>query len=199
MTEQYKKNESLFRDSEYVQELWDQFYPRLKNAVSNRVRSIRRAVASDSEIALSAFNSFVRRAKDGRFPQLTDQDELWRLLKTIAIRKANDARKALKAKKRGGDYVVYGQADMAVDSDGAGGVEAVAASQTAPSIDLEVSELFNSLLNKLPDDRHRDVLLLKLQGASVAEIAECLSTSTRTIQRLLKKIEEEWQSDLFEK
>ena len=63
---------------------------------------------------------------------------------------------------------------------------------------MEVADLLNSLLHSLPDDRHRDVILLKLQGASVATIAECLNTTTRTIQRILKKIEERWQSELLE-
>jgi DNA-directed RNA polymerase specialized sigma24 family protein len=58
--------------------------------------------------------------------------------------------------------------------------------------------MFNLLLERLPDDRHRDVILLKLQGAPIALIAEHLSTTTRTVQRLIKKIQDEWQSDLLE-
>jgi DNA-directed RNA polymerase specialized sigma24 family protein len=181
-----------------VEELWDAFYQRLRLAVRERVRNIRRPVASESEVALSALASFVQRAKDGQFPALADQDELWRLLKTIAIRKTNDLRKNLRAQKRGGQHVVYNQADLAGDSIAPpAGVDAAPGTEESPSLELEISDLLQSLLAQLPDDRHRDIILLKLQGASVAMIAEQLSTTTRTVQRMIKKIEGEWQTDLL--
>lgn len=188
-----------FGEPEVAQALWDAFYSRLCSAVRPRVRDIRRPVASESEVALSAFNSFLQRAKDGQFPDLANQDELWRLLKTIAIRKANNLRKNLRAQKRGGDHVVFNQADLAGDSETRqAGIEAARGNGETPSFELEISDLFNSLLEKLPDDRHRDVILLKLQGAPVSLIAEHLSTTTRTVQRLLKKIEEDWQNALLD-
>lgn len=200
MSDQQEKPAQMdFAEPEVVADLWDAFYERLRIAVRQRVRDIRRPVASESEVALSAFNSFLNRAQDGQFPDLADQDELWRLLKTIAIRKANDLRKNLRAKKRGGDRAVYNQADLAGDSQApAAGVNAAKDDQPAPSLEMEVSDLFNTLLESLPDDRHRDVILLKLQGASVALIAEHLETTTRTVQRLIKKIEERWQADLLD-
>jgi DNA-directed RNA polymerase specialized sigma24 family protein len=183
-------------DQAFVEELWKQYYTKLKLAVAGRVNGIRRPVANESEIALSAFHSFVQRAQAGQFPDLADHDALWRLLKTIAIRKANDTRKKLRALKRGGDQAIYGQSDLAQDDQRLTGVDAAAARVDSPSLDAEVADLFNSLLSKLPDDRHRDVILLKLQGAPVATIAEYLETSTRTVHRLLKQIEEDWQGEL---
>ncbi|HBJ34406.1 MAG TPA: hypothetical protein DDZ51_06505, partial [Planctomycetaceae bacterium] len=155
-------------DQTFVEELWKQYYTKLKMAVAGRVNGIRRPVANESEIALSAFHSFVQRAQAGQFPDLADHDALWRLLKTIAIRKANDTRKKLRALKRGGNQVIYGQSDLAQDDQRLTGVDAAAATVDSPSLDAEVSDLFNSLMAKLPDDRHRDAILLKLQGAPVA-------------------------------
>jgi len=183
-------------DQAFVEDLWKQYYAKLKLAVAGRVNGIRRSVANESEIALSAFHSFVQRAQAGQFPDLADHDALWRLLKTIAIRKANDTRKRLRAKKRGGDQAIYGQSDLANDEQRITGVEAAVGMVDSPSLDAEVSDLFNDLMAKLPDDRHRDAILLKLQGAPLATIAECLETSTRTVQRLLKQIEAEWQGEL---
>lgn len=183
-------------DQAFIEELWNQYYSKLKIAVAGRVSAIRRPVANESEIALSAFHSFVQRARAGQFPDLADQDAMWRLLKTIAIRKANDTRKQLRAKKRGGDQTILGQADLSPDDDRYAGVEAAIANVDPPSLDLEVADLFNSLMAKLPDDRHRDAILLKLQGAPVVAIAECLETSTRTVQRLLKQIEQRWLAEL---
>ena len=159
---------------------------------------IRRPVASESEVALSAINSFFNRARDGQFPDLADDEELWRLLKTIAIRKTNDLRKNLRAQKRGGNFAVFNQAELEGESSAAfGGVNAAPASEIPPALEVELSDLMQVLLERLPDERHRDVILFRLQGISIPAIAEQLDTTTRTIQRMIKKIESEWQSDLF--
>jgi DNA-directed RNA polymerase specialized sigma24 family protein len=184
-------------DQAFIEDLWNQYYPKLKIAVAGRVAAIRRPVANESEIALSAFHSFVQRARAGQFPDLADQDAMWRLLRAIAIRKANDMRKHLRAKKRGGDQTILGQADLSSDDKRYGGVETAIADVDPPSLDAEISDLFNSLMAKLPDDRHRDTVLLKLQGAPVVTIADCLGTSTRTVQRLLQRIEKRWQEELL--
>lgn len=184
-------------DEAFVEELWNQYYVKLKVAVASRVSAIRRPVANESEIALSAFHSFVQRARAGQFPDLVDEDAMWRLLKTIAIRKANDMRKHLSAQKRGGDRVIYGQSDLSTDDDRPAGIETAISDVDPPSLDVEVSDLFNSLMANLPDDRHRDAVLLKLQGAPVVTIAECLETTTRTVQRLLRDIEIRWRRELL--
>lgn len=189
---------SSFDDPAYIEKLWDEYYLRLRSVITSRARSIRRSVASESEIALSAFHSFIRGAKEGRFAQLNKQDAVWKLIKTIAIRKANDSRKLLRAGKRGGAVAIVGQSEADDDNYNCGDVKIAKSKAEPPSLELEVADLFNSLMARLPDDRHRDVLLLKLQGASVAATAECLSTTTRTVQRILKKIEENWRLELYD-
>ena len=199
MKEPQKTPDDLdFAHPEVVAQLWDAFYERLRGAVRHRVREIRRPVASESEVALSAFNSFLNRARDGQFPELANQDEMWKLLKTIAIRKSNDLRKNLRAQKRGGHQAVYNQADLSADSDAPdAGINAATVDQPSPSLQSEISDLFSTLLERLPDDRHRDVILLKLQGASIALIAEHLNTTTRTVQRLIRSIELDWKSEFL--
>ena len=189
---------SDFDDPAFIEELWDAFYPRVKLAVLSRVRSIQRPVADESGIALSAFHSFIENARNGKFPNLVDQDEMWRLVKRIAIRKTSDVRKNLLAQKRGGGAIVFGQSDFSDDSGLSQGIHTASDRHGEPSEPVEVADLLNTMLQRLPDARHRDVILLKLQGASVVTIAECLGTTTRTIQRILKKIEQSWQSVLLE-
>ena len=189
---------SDFDDPAFIEQLWDAFYPRMKLAVLSRVRSIQRPVADESGIALRAFQSFIQHARNGKFPNLVDQDEMWRLVKRIAIRKTSDVRKNLLAQKRGGGAVVLGQSDFSDDSELLQGINLASDKHGEPSEPVEVADLLNAMLQRLPDDRHRDVILLKLQGASVVTIAECLGTTTRTIQRILKKIEQNWHSVLLE-
>lgn len=189
---------SDFDDPAFIEQLWDAFYPRMKLAVLSRVRSIQRPVADESGIALSAFHSFIQHARNGKFPNLVDHDEMWRLVKRIAIRKTSDVRKNLLAQKRGGGAIVFGQSDFSDDSGHLQGINLASDKQGEPSEPVEVADLLNAMLQRLPDDRHRDVILLKLQGASVVTIAECLGTTTRTIQRILKKIEQSWHAVLLE-
>jgi hypothetical protein len=64
-----------------------------------------RGMADEEDVALSAFDSFCRGAEQGRFPQLSDRDDLWRLLFVITERKAIDLvnhEKAQKARRRPG-------------------------------------------------------------------------------------------------
>ncbi len=187
-----------FEDPVAIEKLWREFYPRLKAMISSRVRSIKSPVADESEIALSAINSFVNLGKSGQFEDLSQQDGMWRLLKTIAIRKVQDSRRRLWALKRGGADVTIGQSELADGFNEIQGVESKSDFRNGPTFDVEVADLFSALFLRLPDDRHRDVVLLKLQGASVAIIAECLNTTTRTVQRLLKKIESDWQVALLD-
>ena len=180
---------------ETAEKLWEAFYQRLRLAVRDRVKGIRRPVASESEVALSAMNSFINRARDGQFQDLADEQELWRLLKTIAIRKTNDLRKNLRAKKRGGQNTIFNESDASTPS---AGVERAVSNEDGPTLEAELSEMFTLLLERLPDERHRDAILLKLQGASVATIAEHLATTTRTVQRMLKKIEQDWHTNFLD-
>ena len=135
----------------------------MKMAVISRVRSIQRPVADESGIALSALNSFVEHARNGKFPNLVDQDDMWRLVKRIALRKTSDARRNLRAKKRGGGDVILGQSDFSDESGIFSGISVATDKQGEPSAPLEVADLLNTMLQRLPDDRHREVILLKPQ------------------------------------
>lgn len=179
-----------------ISQLWEKFYPRLRASIADRVRRMQRPVASNSEIALSAFHSLVKRAKDGQFPDLSDESEFWSLLRTIAIRKANDTQKRLWARKRGGTRPTVGQSDCDDEGREQKGINAAQAKEEKPQHSLELAEAVESLLDNMPSDRYRDVILLKLQGADTQTIAECLSTTQRTVQRLLKNIRDDWEDGL---
>ena len=55
---------------------------------------------------MSAFNSFCAGAARGKFPQLADRDDLWRLLVVITARKAMAQANREGRQKRGGGRVV---------------------------------------------------------------------------------------------
>ena len=92
-------------DSEAEQVLWDHYFMKLVwIARQNLLGAVRRTV-DEEDVALSAMNSFYRGGREGRFDQLKDRDELWKLLLTITIRKAGLARRTFGRQKRGGGQV----------------------------------------------------------------------------------------------
>lgn len=92
-------------DAEAAQRLWQHYCDRLIRLASRRLGNAHRAVADEEDVALSAFNSFLRGAAAGRFPRLEDRDDLWRLLVTITARKALAQRRRQRTKKRGAGRV----------------------------------------------------------------------------------------------
>src|SRR4051812_207164 len=77
-------------DAAAAQPLWERYFHRLVFLARARLRASRRpsVVEDEEDAALSAFQSFCDGAARGRFPRLTDRDDLWRLLVVITARKA---------------------------------------------------------------------------------------------------------------
>src|SRR5262249_4141902 len=88
-------------DAEAAQRLWERSFARLVRLVRTKLRDTSRCAADEEDVALSAFDSFCRRAEQGRFPRLCDREDLWRLLVLIAERKAIKLREHEQAAKRG--------------------------------------------------------------------------------------------------
>src|SRR5262249_33514107 len=75
-------------DPKAVQPLWERYFDRLVRLARKRLRGVRGSAADEEDVALSAFNNFCQAAVQGRFPDMLDRDDLWRLLVVITDRKA---------------------------------------------------------------------------------------------------------------
>src|SRR3954449_2978450 len=95
-------------DRAAVQPLWDRYFTQLVRLARVKLRSAQRAgVDGDEEdAALSAFESFCTGAEHGRFPRLSDRDDLWPLLVLITSRKTWAHVKRGRRQKRGGGRVL---------------------------------------------------------------------------------------------
>ena len=94
--------------------LWERYFARMVDLAQRGLRASRgRDAGSDEEdAALSAFDSLCAGLAQGRFPQLGDRDDLWRLLVVITTRKVMaQARRRLREKRGGG--LVRPAADLA--------------------------------------------------------------------------------------
>src|SRR5262245_24152666 len=94
-----------------AQPLWERYYRRLVALARQRLQSARRRVADEEDVVQSAFHSFFEGVARGRFPQLGDRDNLWRLLVVITARKALDQIAHQHGIRRGGG-TVQGQSRM---------------------------------------------------------------------------------------
>ena len=89
-------------DQVAAQHLWEGYFRRLVGLARGKLQSLPCRAADEEDVALSAFASFCHGVERGRFPQLADRDDLWRLLVTITARKALHLARDERSQKRGG-------------------------------------------------------------------------------------------------
>ena len=179
---------------EAAQALWDRYFEGLVRLARTRLRDAPRAVADEEDVALSAIHCLCRGAAAGRFPQLADRDNLWRLLATIAAQKAVDLQRREDREKRGGGRT-HREVDLA-----AGGAEADFAAQVvgrepSPEFAAQLDEEYRRQLDRLEDDGLRQIAVWKMEGYDNDEIARRVGCGVRTVERKLGVIRAIWQAD----
>ena len=101
-----------------AQLLWQRYLERLLRLASRRLANSPRGAADEEDVVLSAFDSFLRAAKDGRFPRLVDRQDLWQILVMLTDRKAGQQWRHERAAKRGAGKVSGDSAFVGEHSDG---------------------------------------------------------------------------------
>jgi uncharacterized sulfatase len=175
-------------DARAAQEIWDKYYEKLIRLARNKLGGLPRRAADEEDVALSAFHSFCQAASQGRFPQLDDRHNLWRLLVVITARKASEQVKSERREKRGAGKLrcesVFDAADqLGLDR----GIQQVVGEEPTPEFAALLAEQHQQLMDQL-DDELRTVVQWKLDGDTNAEIAEKLGRNVRSVQRRLELI-----------
>jgi DNA-directed RNA polymerase specialized sigma24 family protein len=184
-------------EAEAAQPLWERYFARLVRLARGKLQGDRRraGAADEEDVALSAFHSVCLGAARGRFPRLTDRDDLWKLLVVITSRKAADQVQHERRLKRGGGRVV-GEAGLAgevPDDDGdEGGLARAIGREPTPEFAAQVAEECRRLLDRLGDETLRRVALRRMEGYTDEEIAGLLGCTRRTIVRKLDRIRRIW-------
>ncbi|HEY7424792.1 MAG TPA: ECF-type sigma factor [Gemmataceae bacterium] len=181
-------------DPAAAQELWQRYFRRLVGLARKKLQDAPRRAADEEDVALSAFDSFCRHAEQGRFPQLLDRDSLWRLLVVLTARKAARLLRDERRLKRGGGATFQNEAS-------GGSTEGVVLDQLlsrepSPEFAAQVAEECQRLLRQLNDCELEAVALARMEGYTVAEIAERLGYAPRSIKRKLQLIRAIWEKEL---
>jgi DNA-directed RNA polymerase specialized sigma24 family protein len=180
-------------DHDAAEQLWQRYYVELVRLCRRKLGHHPRRAADEEDMALSAFASFCDGAQKGNFPLLSDRNNLWSLLVTIAARKVADRIEHDHRQKRGQGKVrgesVFDNARNPIDERG---IHQVIGNDPTPDFAAAVIEEHTRLLDRLPDDRLRTIATMKLEAHTNEEIAQHLGCSLRTVERKLWLIRTQW-------
>jgi DNA-directed RNA polymerase specialized sigma24 family protein len=171
-----------------AQQLWERFFPPLVAYARKKLQGKRLATADEEDIALSAFDSFCRGAEAGRFPQLGDRQDLWRLMVVLTARKTAKVLRDQARHKRDGGSVPSSAAGEAE-------LEQILSREPTPEFAAQVAEECQRLLALLEDSQLRAVALWKMEGYTHEEIAAKLGCVPRTVDRKLQAIRKLWEQE----
>ena len=172
------------------QQLWEAYFGRLVGLARARLKNTVLRVADEEDVALSAFDSFFRRAERGQFPQLQDRDDLWQLLFVLTVRKAINLVHYQGRKSRGGGRV------QSLEDLEALGADQILGTEPSPELAAQMTEECQRLLARLGDETLRAVALWKMEGYTNIEIAAKLGCVEQTVERKLRAVRQVWSNEV---
>jgi DNA-directed RNA polymerase specialized sigma24 family protein len=173
-------------DNAAAQRLWEHYFRQLIGLARGRLQSVPRRVADEEDVVLSVFDSFFQDARQGELPQLSDRNDLWKLLVFRTAQKSIDLIRRHQARKRGGQQA---------GSDARPDLEQVLGREPTPEFAAEVADECRRLLETLGSEELRQVALLKMEGYDNGEIATRMGCVERTVERRLQVIRSLWSQE----
>ena len=144
----------------------------------------------------AAFYSFCNGAVRGRFPQLADRDELWRLLVVLTARKVGAHAQRQRRQKRGGGRVLREVDLLGADAEGGdAGLEQIIGPEPTPEFAAMVAEEYRRLIDDLGHADLRRIAQWKLEAFTNEEIRQRLGCSLRTVTLKVALIRTLWDPE----
>jgi RNA polymerase sigma factor (sigma-70 family) len=171
-------------DEDAVRQLWRRYFQPLVRLARSRL-SAHVCEARDAEdVALDAFAALCERisgqVEGDAFPGLHNRSHLWKLLACFTVRRAFDlARKEERRRRVVGDEACLGTE----------GFEPFTSREPPPEFGAAIADL----LECLPSDELRALVLAKMEGCTNAEAGQRLGRSVSTIERKLQVIRVLWR------
>jgi len=180
-------------DTVFAQEVWDQFFPQLAQFARKKLGTLPRRDVDEEDVAISAINSFFCGVEANRF-KFEERDDLWKILATIAVRKAIAHKRKYFSQKRGNGKT-RGESVFEYENDEIKtGLDQIADVGRMPEIPDRVFDSCEELLSSLKNEMLRQTALLRMQGFSNEEISKKLDCSIARTKQRLTRIKQQWQS-----
>ena len=154
----------------------EEFTSRLLGLARSRMPERLKSRLDPEDIVQSVFTSFFKRNEANQF-DFKNANDLWRLLAAITYYKVQSAIEFHGRKRR--DYSL----DMDSETANASPTQADPSASTM----VMMTEMLDQILEQVPSV-HQKILQLRLENCSIAEIAEKVQVSTRTVDRALKNV-----------
>jgi len=175
--------------------LCDRYCDQLVAHAGKRISQDHRTIVDEEDVVQSVLDKFCRGAKEGRFENVKNRKELWRLLVKITVNKIIDLHRRHGPKD--GKPQEFAESNLQGECSTQGfSLDNVTLSQFEPHLMAELREQFDFLLDKLRNEEFHQIAVLKLHGASNGEIAKVVKRSRRSVERKLQIIREKWTIEL---
>lgn len=179
--------------------IWRNYYDKLLSVARRRMRDMPRRHMDEEDVVVDAMNSLFQGVQAGRFPDLNDRNDLWKVLLTITARKAAKAIRANKTQKRGGGQLRGESVFQNPNNDGeAPGIGNVLGNEPTPELAEDIIKQCEELLEQLDDPVLVKIAVLKLEGFSHQEISDELGIAVRSVERKVRLIRNLWSNDEIE-
>ena len=180
--------------SEAAAKLWKRYRLPLLAIARRKIAKYNSAYYDEEDATQSAFRSLCMGLRNGRFPDISDGDSLWRLMLVITSRKISAQQRYQHRQQR--DVKRSVQESTFSKSESNAGMDSLPASTAAPDFAAQFDEICEELFTGLDAGELRTVGLLKVQGYTDSEIATKMNCSRRTVQRRLDTIRQNWKESV---
>lgn len=180
-------------DPNAMEHVFARYFDQLVSLAVRKMHGLNQANRSGEDIALSAIKSLYLGLKDARI-QLRTEDDLWGCLFCLTVRKSVAQRRREFARKRSTGKKMLSGNEMISDDDGCELFDYVAGKEPSPELAAQMAENADELLALFDENStQHEIVALKLQGLTVAEIAERVGLISRTVFWHLEKIRSRWE------
>ena len=180
------------RDDEATAGLWEQYFDKLVHVARRNIGSLPKRAVDEEDVALSAINSFFKAAEAGRLSNLQNRDELWKMLVTMVIRKANRQKEKALAQKRGGGDVRGESVFMRPGDEASPGLAGMPDEELVTDLMSQCQEM----IGLLDDPLMKEIAVMMMEGYTIDEIAEAKSVSRSTVKRKKELIKQLWEEKM---
>lgn len=143
------------------------------------------------DIVQSVYRTFFRRHAAGEF-EIKQEEDLWRLLALITVRKCGRWREHFQAAK----LDVRREITPEFSSDESVYRWEAAGEEPTPVEAATLAETLQRIMESLPSEVHRQVLSLQLQGYTPTEISDRVRRTAATVRRILAGLRDQIERQL---